>query len=262
MVDAKTYKPVGRCIYCGANRYNEEGQEGELHLEHIIPLALDGPLELPNSSCQVCERITGRLEQLVLRGSLRGIREHLGLKSRGKEGRPKTLPIFAVRKEGEKEQRIDVPVEDYPTTLLMLVPLEAEIFLPSGSPHDGTAWNYFATDIGNFAAKYRLHSFAHPALDSHSFLRMIAKIAHSFLTAEMGVEAFRPTLPDVILGKSEEFWRYVGGIVDPGPASDQLHEISIEQQRSHEGRSFYMVRLRLFANLGAPAYMVAAGEPS
>ncbi|HVW74764.1 MAG TPA: hypothetical protein VHC39_14105 [Rhizomicrobium sp.] len=259
MADPKTYDGVGRCVYCGAASYTKEAND-PLALEHIIPLALDGTLELPAASCQACERITGRIEQIVLRGSLRGIREHLGLKSRGKEGRPDTLPIFGVRNEGEKEQRFDVPIEDYPTTLLMLTAREALIFLPPGSPHDGQVWNYFATDIGKFVAKYGLHSFSHPALDAHSFLRMLGKIAHSFLTAEIGLGTFRPTLPDMILGKSEDFWRYIGGVDKPGPASEELHEISIEPPRQHEGRSYHMVRLRLFARLGAPAYLIAAGE--
>jgi hypothetical protein len=122
-------------------------------------------------------------------------------------------------------------------------------------------WNYFATDINKFVAKYGLHSFAHPALDTHSFLRMIGKIAHSFLTAEMGLGTFCPTLPDLILGNSNDFWRYIGGQPDAGPQTKELHEISVIGPREHEGRTYFMVRLRLFANLGAPTYLIAAGEP-
>lgn len=257
VVAPKLYPAVGRCIYCGADSYTAEG--GELHLEHIIPLALDGELELPRSSCRTCERITGRLEQIVLRGSLHGIREHLGLKSREKDGRPNTLPIFGVRNPGEKEQRIDIPIEDYPCALLLLVAHEAGIFLPpGGGEHEGMVWAYNTKDIPQFISKYKLHSFAPPALDSFSFMRMVGKIGHAFLTAEMGIGSFQPTLPEMILGKSEDHFRYIGSQTKP-PDSKELHEISIEKPREHEGQTYLMVRLRLFANLGAPAYLIAAG---
>lgn len=259
MVHPKVYAAVGRCIYCGTDSYTPE-TPNKLALEHIIPLSLDGTLELPSASCQACERITGKIEQTVLRGSLWGIREQLGLKSRNKEGRPTTLPIFGVLKEGEPERRFDIPLEDYPTTLLLLAASQALVFLAPDSPHDGMAWNYFATDINKFAAKYGLHSFAHPSLDTHSFLRMIGKIAHAYLSAEVGLAAFKPTLADMILGKSQDFWRYIGGRLDMEPPTDQLHEISLEETRAHEGRIFCMVRLRLFAKLGAPTYYIAAGE--
>ena len=169
------------------------------------------------------------------------------------------MPIFGVRKVGENEQRIDIPIEDYPTTLLMLTAGEARVFVAPGTAHEGQAWNYCGADIGKFVAKYGLHSFAHPALDAHSFLRMIGKIAHSFLCAEMGLDSFQPTLPDMILGKSEAVWQYIGGQADTGPAGDELHEISIAAPRLHEGRNFFIVRIRLFAKFGAPAYLVAAG---
>jgi hypothetical protein len=259
MVAARTYPAVGRCIYCNAHTYVAEG--GGLHLEHIIPHALDGELELPEASCRSCERVTGQFEQLVLRGSLWGIREHFGLRSRGKEGRPKTLPVFAVRNVGEKEQRIDIPVEDHPSMLLMLIAHEAGIFLPPDcNDHPGMGWAYNVKSIPEFLAKYKLHSFAPPALDSHSFMRMVGKIGHAFLTAEMGLGAFQPTLLDMILGNSQDFFRHIGGQTNL-PASKELHEISLEEPREHEGRTYFMVRLRLFANLGAPAYMIAAGTP-
>ena len=256
----KKYAPAGRCIYCGSDRYASDGEPGNLHLEHIIPLALEGQLELPSASCRACERITGQLEQRVLRGSLHGIREHLGLKSREKEGRPATLPVFAVRAPGEKERRFDIPVKDYPTTLVLLHAREAGVFLPPGAEQGGTVWNYLATDIGVFLAKYGFHSLANPALDTHSFMRMIGKIGHAFLSAELGWGNFSPTLPPMILGQSQNFWEYIGGEPDSGPASEELHEIALVSARHHNGRSFYMVRLRLFARLGAPSFLIAAGE--
>ena len=58
-----------------------------------------------------------------------------------------------------------------------------------------------------------------------------------------------------------DHYRHIGS-KDNLPASNELHEISIEEPRVHEGRTYFMVRLRLFANLGAPAYIIAAGTPN
>lgn len=47
--EAKRYPPVGQCIYCG-----RMPPEVALEEEHIIPLAINGGLILPDASCRRC----------------------------------------------------------------------------------------------------------------------------------------------------------------------------------------------------------------
>jgi hypothetical protein len=54
------YAPVGRCIYCGTDRYSENSIE-LLHLEHIIPYALNGPW---NCQKQVARAASASPEEL------------------------------------------------------------------------------------------------------------------------------------------------------------------------------------------------------
>src|SRR3712207_8495388 len=63
------YPPVGRCIYCDAERYAPDSARG-LAEEHIIPYGLNGDLVLPEASCRRCERITGRNDSLMLKGEI------------------------------------------------------------------------------------------------------------------------------------------------------------------------------------------------
>ena len=58
----RVYAPLGRCMYC-----DSDGGGLALTTEHIIPGGLGGRLELPESSCQMCQELTQDLERRVLR---------------------------------------------------------------------------------------------------------------------------------------------------------------------------------------------------
>ncbi|MDA2920513.1 hypothetical protein MYX76_13650 [Desulfobacterota bacterium AH_259_B03_O07] len=107
-IDNIAYEPIGKCIYCGSSE--------DLSREHIIPLGLSGTAVLPKSTCQECAKITGQIEQEVLRGPLRAVRLYRELRSRRKhKDAPKAYPL-AVFKDGRKQQ-VNVPIVDYPILL-------------------------------------------------------------------------------------------------------------------------------------------------
>ena len=88
--------------------------------------------------------------------------------------------------------------------------------------------------------------------------RLIAKIGHSFAMAELGPNAFSPTLINLIRGEFPMYAsHYVGSGITEDPSSDKLHEIEID--RSYHSR-LIIVRIRLFANLGMPTYYAVAGS--
>gem|GEM_PF-1646012 len=70
---AKSYRPVGRCIYCGSPEWSA-GQVRKLGDEHIIPEGLGGKLLLPEASCKDCEGLTSKFELEWLRSAFYTVR--------------------------------------------------------------------------------------------------------------------------------------------------------------------------------------------
>jgi hypothetical protein len=91
-------------------------------------------------------------------------------------------------------------------------------------------------------------------IDVYAFARMLAKIAHGFVAAsELGdVEAF---LPRPLFSQDEEIGRWVGGAPDISVGSDGLHGVNLAISNG-----IILVRVRLFAQLGGPEYLVIAGR--
>lgn len=114
----KSYKPVGKCIYCGSTE--------NLGNEHIIPYGLNGQWILPKSSCEICAKITAEFEKDVLRGMFLEARTSLGLKTRNKEHRPALLPLIT-KKDGKEEVLLLPPNEHFTTICFLEYPLPAYI---------------------------------------------------------------------------------------------------------------------------------------
>src|SRR5262245_45822408 len=73
------YPPVGRCIY-----HDGGDRVGRLTLEHVIPEALGGMLELPDATCDACTKITGAMEGQNAGRLFRPIRRQLEFPSKGR----------------------------------------------------------------------------------------------------------------------------------------------------------------------------------
>ena len=262
---APEYAPVSECIYCGSNVYSEkEGvRASPLGAEHIVPEGLGGTLELPNASCQRCEDTTGRLvEGDVLRRTLKALRVHLKLKKKGSGSHPKTLPLDA-RFDG-KDRSVDVPVEDYPIIFSMLH-FPPPAFVPAhvgpGRNIVGAVTAVLKYDKKALYRKYRINEFATAYWDSQMFTRMLAKIAHSLAVAEIGRDAFKPLLLDLICKGDVLAMGLVGGTPFDTPLrkSQALHELELGFQRAN-GVSYVVARIRLFARYNGPQYHVVVGE--
>jgi hypothetical protein len=94
--------------------------------------------------------------------------------------------------------------------------------------------------------------------------RLLAKIGHSFAVAELGLGAFKPFLPPIILGTDvRHVGHYVGGTKVIPTASMNAYEIKLDEVRSSRlRRPYFMVSIRLLAEIqGMPEYFVVVGEP-
>lgn len=251
----KTYPEVGRCIYCGATSYAPDSNRF-LAREHIIPEALSGGLELPRASCRSCERKINKWEAMLLRGSLLGCRTYLDLETKRPKDRPRALPLF--RPGPDPNPKVMIPIEDYPANL-MLMAFDTPRLL-SGAATLSVPWMHIFRDVAQLLAdRYGLAEFAIPSLDPYALCRMLAKIAHAYTVAELGLDGFVPLLPHLIVGPYEGWDRfYVGGLHDIEPAGESLHEIAVEPVTAETWR-YVVVRIRLFASVPAPTYRVVSG---
>jgi hypothetical protein len=260
-----TYNAIGKCIYCGAEVYSTKPgiRQQPLGGEHIIAEGLGGNLEIPEASCQRCEDATGRfVEGDVLGRTLKALRVHLKLKSRGSGRPPKILPIEATI-DG-KEQGIEIPIEDYPIVFMMMgygpYRFVADHVGP-GREMYGARVVVLKHNQRDLYRKYKITSFASPYWDNHMLTRMLAKIGHSLATAELGADKYRPMLLELILKGNVTAMSLVGG--DPNwnerKISTALHELGLGFQRN-KGKTYVVAKIRLFANHGGPVYYAVVGE--
>jgi hypothetical protein len=92
-----------------------------------------------------------------------------------------------------------------------------------------------------------------------AFCALLAKIAHAYAVAELGMKAFRPALTGFIRGANLRIFEWIGGQIEVPPKTNSLHEIGLRMEVAN-GRHYAVVGLRLFSCLGAPQYDIVVGE--
>lgn len=265
MTKPKAYPPVGQCIYCLAKQYSEMDPSAKFGDEHIIPLAFEGNLLLPDASCQRCEKTTSGLETHCIEQMVRNTREHLGLRARRHKRNRRYLPVSVDRGSGPETVR--VPLEDHPAVLFMFSFEPPRLLYgfpdPTGHFAGMVTIKPMTADLRRRTDKLggKINLIARGGFDALLFGRMLAKIAHSFAVAELGLNGFRPLLNDLILGQpTTHAAQFVGGGISPDPKGLERNEISVSVI-SGVHRDYHVVRLRLFADLEMPTYEIVVGEP-
>ena len=253
--DSITYAPVGTCVYCGT-------KEGPLSKEHIVPLGLGGRWLLPQASCNTCSGVTRDIEQFCLRPMLGPFRIRLKLPTRRPKERPATLIIEYLRTDGEREWST-VPSVEFPGVCFgFRWPAPA---LLRGQPptenFEGDLVARFIDDEVRAPATPDGRKVKLGTINMLLFARMLAKIAHSYAVANLGLSGFRPLLPDLILGKSTAApWLVGGDASEPAPDTEPaLHHVYLQNCLT-AGVEYVLVAVRLFAFVGMPRYHVVVGR--
>jgi 5-methylcytosine-specific restriction endonuclease McrA len=257
-----TYPPVGKCIYCGS-----DGLRGKLTNEHIIPENLGGALLLPSASCNDCAKHTAAFEGHNAGNLFRPIRRqlHLPTKSRGRKDRERKLAETFTVEIGNK--KVKLPPDQYPGMLLSFrFPMPD--FMIGSAPRDHFSGGIALTLLPGYGerlnalqARYPGQKISFPT-DGRAELvgRLIAKIAHAYAVAEVGLVKFRPWLLDIILNRPPLFiGNYVGSAIGDNPKGSDLHEISIDDSGLVDRRCVF-VKIQLFADREMPVHYVIAGE--
>ncbi len=265
-VPVPKYDPVKLCVYCCATDYSTKPnvRTSPLGLEHIIAEGIGGTIELPEASCQTCEDATGRLvEGQVLGNTLKALRVHLNLKKPGSGRHPETLPISA-NVDGV-DRVIEIPTGDYPIIFNMLVyppPDVVNVNTEPGRLVVGMKLAHLKFDQMELYRKHRISGFSSAIWDNQMLTRMLAKIAHSFAVAELGLDKFKPLLVSLITRGDISRMNLVGGddaLNDGQRPSVALHELALGYQRIN-GTVYVVARIRLFASSGGPFYSVVVGD--
>jgi hypothetical protein len=258
------FGPVGRCIYCLS-------EIAPLTDEHIIPDGMNGDIILNEASCEICQiEINKSIENPAMNNFFRNIRYRMGMGSRRKNKRPKTLPLRvpiagsdASKIEGKINLDLwepkEVPYDEHLTmvSLLWLQPPGLLRGLSRGesenTPPIGT-WVY--SMVGQ---KSQTPVLISSKIDPFVQLKLIAKIAHGFAVYRYGLDGFAPYLTDFIRGK--EFSDpnfFIGNEFGPPqpPIKSPWH---VKSSILTHGQ-IILVRVRLFANIGSPTYVAAVGQ--
>jgi hypothetical protein len=265
------YKPVGRCIYCGNNF-----PPSELSLEHIIPLSIGGKLKLPQASCLGCARKTSRVENRCIETFFAGVKPHLGLRGR-KQKKPrhyvKTEIAWLDHSDFEK-----IPLHEHPGILGVFAFLPPGIlgFFPQRERMEGIICPVFLYPDSHTRTKSHFHKPIVLArnLNAEIYARLLAKIAHAYTVAELGMDGFKPFLVNLILGVPPlRACYFVGGNTTEGPPAGKIpppskeqHEISFVELSLPftpplpRPPNLIIVRIRLFSNLATPIHYVVVGE--
>jgi len=127
----------------------------------------------------------------------------------------------------------------------------------NGTPNVGV-WNYVANPevLKQFPEGTRVGA---PQFHGRMFARMLAKIAHAFAAADVGLDGFEPLLIDFILDKSNVEPNFFIGSIDLSPELDILHRTSLETAQIVD-KQYLVANIRLFAKIGAPQYRVVVGK--
>jgi len=169
------------------------------------------------------------------------------------------LPI--IHKVEGLENIVNVPVKDHPTYLaLPLFALPAHMrgdkipnikIVPPGArmiPVSAATFDAATRRVGQGDILLRVE------LDIYAYAKLLAKIAHGFVAvSDLGdIETY---LPRAMFASDESIGRWVGGAQEMKVAGEGLHGVHVEVIDGE-----IHVRVRLFAQLGGPEYLVVAGR--
>jgi hypothetical protein len=179
---------------------------------------------------------------------------------------PEEFPVILTYQDG-REERVMVPADIHPATLVL--PRFEWPGLLSDRESDGnfrfqyTMWTRESDAFDEFKrSRGAISADVEVYIKPQQLSRVLAKIAHAFAVAQLGLNGFTPLLLDLIharvVANAPEL---VGSDPNtPPPATGVMHELTLVP---HE--KFVVVRIRLFASSSIkgehtmPVYLAVAG---
>jgi hypothetical protein len=246
---------VEKCIYCGST--------DQLSDEHIMPQSMGGRVILPKASCEVCRRKTEKFERVVARTMYWPLRLKIGIKGKRHHKRPTHWLAEIDDVEGEKVERRALPVQEIPTAYIVAEMPPAGMFTgepPSdGSPAMQIHMKGNKAELARMAeslgvGRWELTQNFHWG----AFSLMLAKIAHAWAAAQVGVDTFEHLLAPLIRGEAHYYRWLIGG---RGPTSEVLTPPNDLALCVHiiDGKPMLLVHMTFFGHR-FPIYTVIVGR--
>ena len=170
---------MGRCIYCGSTEPSSGARRfGD---EHVVPLALNGALVLPEASCKSCERVINKeIETQLLTDEWSQFRAKYGLPTRRPKNRPKTV-VLGTLTGGQ----FHVPVKEYTAPVPLYRFSTARILSGAQPVANSDAWtlNIFVDGDEEVRLQHRYPHWDRKHIikpEPYRFARFIAKVAYGF----------------------------------------------------------------------------------
>ena len=252
-----SFDNVNECIYCGSKE--------QLTDEHIVPFALGGNFILPKSSFKSCAAITSLDERKVLKGFMLKGRIVANMPTRRKKDRPTHLKTMLLD-EYDNVTEIDLPVSEGVATIhLPIVEPPAILtgatfnstveFKGIDTIHVGKNPVQVASTHGKTGIRFE------DKIDLNAYLRIIAKIAHAYHVANLGLfsRSESPLLP-LILSKAKGLNNWIGNAGKaPNNASDDCGQIL--WCTHHNVKNINYTCLKMFASNPGGTYISATRVP-
>ncbi|WP_157384580.1 hypothetical protein [Nitratireductor soli] len=247
--------------------------------EHVIPFALGAnSLVLEKSCCSDCQRIIQKYEQEVLKKQLGVFRAQVDAPTRNRKDRPSEVPMHfvEVNEQGQPIRNLGkrrLALAKAPLMISLWSSPLPKLLNPSGtgSAPIGQPWNYvdrqaMASMVKQVAEETGAKHVAVKVgeVNRRHYLRSLAKTAHAYATAEMGLDAFDPLLVDLILCRRDDVETFVGDLPHESPfEADDSHtlQIAIGEPLDGPGAGYLVARIVLYPTLGSPAHVVILGRP-
>lgn len=253
--------PFKKCVYCGDTEY-APGQSRALGGEHSVMEGIGGTLELLEASCLECERSTGAFETKILQNIFEIPRRHMNVRTNAKLSGQK---IKFRGHQHDSEVEIRLPFASHPKLIIMPTYHAPCCLSGLGTQRCNVSgfWSDGLRKAPPVNEEYR--KIYSPEIDMDLFAQFLAKIAHTYAVSRVGLHKFRAELTGAIrnrLGKRgrwHERHYFVGGRPQNFLPSSALHELTLLYQRVL-GVWMLVVRIRLFACMGAPVYLVVVGQ--
>jgi hypothetical protein len=261
----KRYAPANQCIYCGRKTISR-------HKEHIIAYALAGDsLVFPMASCSHCQNKINEFESNCLRSRWWPFRVRIGAPSRGKEPpeafRVRKIKVTSVNERGEitydKAGTEEVRPHEHPF-LYITYRFPPPGVLSGRDPSANVKFTITALFAYEEARKYTAkdkEGFDLGPGQPDQLLQLLAKVAHGYAVAELGIGSFQPSLTKFIRGLFPfTAYHWIGSDPEVPPASSQsLHEIGLHIEQIGPA-AYVVVTFRLFSFLPTPQYRIVVGE--
>lgn len=250
----------GSCVFCGRNR-DSDGNALKLTSEHVISEFLGAGLELPDASCNDCQKTTSRFEASIAQEMFDPVRKSFALAGKSGVLKKSNFPLDVGRELTEHEY---IPLAHYPTILVMPSLYPASTY-SRRAPNADEPFNFRLYNINADAAllqRYSLDAFSSQAIDMVGFAQLIAKVAHVYAMHHFRSTPFVPAVAEFLRtdfpkdSAAPNYLEHVGCLwQQKDEMTTNLHEIEVGHMMWN-GSSTRAVRVRLFASCGMPSYYV------